>query len=106
MPHCRLIAKLNQLSIITVLLSWKSTFLATRTQSVSLGKASSQSLLAIPGVPQATLSTGSLILLVYINDIGYRLESCVRLFADDLGIYRAITSKDDCLAFQQYIRLI
>lgn len=89
-----------------MLLSWKGTFLANKTQSVRLGKASSHSLLAIPGVPRGTLSTGSLILLVYINDVGYRLESCVRLFADDLGIYRAITSKDYCLALQQYLRLI
>lgn len=76
MPHCRLIAKLKQFNINTVSLNWKSIFLATRTQSVRQGEASSQALPAISEVSQGTLLV-LLLLLVYINDVGYHLESCV-----------------------------
>jgi hypothetical protein len=51
------------------------------------------------GVPQGTV-LGSLMFLLYINDIGENIGSSVRLFADDSLIYMAVSSRNDCQRLQ------
>jgi len=38
---------------------------------------------------------GTLLFLVYVNDIWRNIDSNIRLFADDCVIYRKITNKKD-----------
>jgi hypothetical protein len=52
------------------------------------------------GVPQGTV-LGTLMFLLYINDIGNDITSKIRLFADDSLLYLAIPTKDDCKRLQQ-----
>ena len=47
------------------------------------------------GVPQGTV-LAPLLFLSFINDIMKNITSPIRLYADDVLIYRSIDSKDDC----------
>jgi hypothetical protein len=51
------------------------------------------------GVPQGTV-LDPLMFLLYINDIGEKIGSSVRLFADDSLIYMAVSSRNDCQRLQ------
>lgn len=53
----------------------------------------------ISGVPQGTI-LGPLCFLLYINDLPKKVESSIKLFADDCKVYRSIKTKDDCYALQ------
>ena len=71
---------------------------------------SSSSAPKISGVPQGTVLEGTvlgpLLFLIYINDLPEVLSSNVRLFADDLILYRPIASPEDCdIHFVYYKRI-
>ena len=46
------------------------------------------------GVTQGSV-IGPILLVVYINDIPAKLQSKVRLFADDTTVYMAVTNETD-----------
>ena len=76
-------------------LSWIQSFLADRTQQVTLkGQASS-----ISGEPQGKV-LGSLLFLVYINDLLSRVKATACSFADDCFLYRIINLPEDAQALQ------
>ena len=53
------------------------------------------------GVPQ-----GTLMFLIYINDIGENVLSMLKLFADDCILYKAISSDEDCNELQNDLNTI
>ena len=57
------------------------------------------------GVPQETV-LGSLLLLLYIDDINSGVSSKLRLFADDCILYHTINSPNDNLNLQSDLDLI
>jgi len=59
----------------------------------------------ISGVPQGSV-LGPLLFLLYINDIGAGVSSTLRLFADDLIIYRPITSNNSHIRLQNDIDIL
>ena len=98
-PHGRLLYKLNHYGINGNLLAWVEDFLTERTQSVALEGASSMPCRVTSGVPQGTV-LGSLLFLLYVNDLPLCISSSIRLFADDCLLYRTINDSNDSLSLQ------
>ena len=59
----------------------------------------------VSGVPQGTV-LGPLLFSLYINDITVRIDSQIRLFADDCVCYREIRTVEDTMKFQKDIDLL
>ena len=84
MWHKGLLLKLNFVGIRVSLLLWFSDYLTNRRQHVVLP--SSNWTLTKAGVPQGSI-LGSLLFLIFINDIVSDIETNIRLFADDTSLY-------------------
>ena len=52
------------------------------------------------GVPQGSV-LGTVLFLMYINDIGLSIHSEIRLFADDILLYHPIRTPDDHAYLQE-----
>ena len=92
-PHERLLLKLQRHGIDGSLLLWIRNFLTNRRKGVVLrGNCSDQSPV-ISGVSQGTI-LGSILLVIYINDISTNITSIVKIYADDTKIYRTINEPD------------
>ena len=65
-----------------------------------LNQATSEWTPVIGGVPQGSV-LGPLLFLLYGNDIPDLFKSNLKMFADDIKIYRAIYSISDSLLLQQ-----
>ena len=98
-PHRRLAAKLHHYGVRGKTLSWTQSFLADRTQTVTLECQASSTSPVTTGVSQGTV-LGPLLFLVYINDLPSRVKAIPRLFADDCFLYRIINSPVDAQALQ------
>ena len=104
-PHERLKSKLHHYGIRGRLLHWISTFLCCRKQRVVLNGSHSDWDRVESGVPQGTV-LGPLLFLLYINDIGDKVSSEIRLFADDCIVYRPINNEVDSIELQKDIKLL
>ena len=96
-PHQCLCYKLSHYGIHSATLEWTKNFLMNRTPKVIVNGYSSSSEV-ISGVPQGTV-LGPLLFLCYINDL-YTLKSSVKLYADDVILYRTI----DCAADHEMLQ--
>ena len=93
-PHHRLCHELSYYGIRNATLNWIQNFLTNRTQQVIISGYSSSPSNVISGVPQGT-ALGPLLFLCYINDLPSYVKSTVKLYADDVVLYRAIHSDAD-----------
>ena len=73
---------------------WIQDYLSEQSQSVVLDGITSSPHPVISGVPQGTV-LAPLLLLLCINDITDSINSTIRLYADDVLIYRIIDSEYD-----------
>ena len=80
--------------------NWLSAFLPSRLQRVVLEGEASDTVQVISGVPQGSV-LGSILFLIYINDLPNGISSGVRLFADDAIVYRNISDSEDCRTLQE-----
>ena len=92
--HSKLCHKLSFYGINGSLLSWIKDFLSDHLQSVILEGKTSRSHSVLSRVPQGTVSA-PLLFLLYINDITKPIKSTIRLYADNILLYRVIDSVDD-----------
>ena len=92
--HARLLNKLEYYGVRGSLLEWFESFLHNRTQQVVIEGRYSISCDITSGVPQGSV-LGPALFLIYINDITTNIHSELRLFADDILIYRPIHSPSD-----------
>ena len=99
-PHKRLMMKLSAYGIQGRIAIWLSEFLQGRLQRVVLNQATSDWTSVTSGVPQGSV-LGPLLFLLYVNDIPDLVQSNLKMFADDIKIYRAIYSISDSLLLQQ-----
>lgn len=100
--HNKLCLKLSYYGINGQLLMWIKDYLSDRYQSVVLDGIYTELHPVISGVPQGTV-LAPLFFLLYINDISDSINSTIRLYADDVLIYRTIDSENDCITLQDDI---
>ena len=94
-PHKCLNYKLNWYAIRGDTLEWITDFLSSRSQSIVLDSATSDSAPVLLGVPLGTV-LGPILFLIYINGLPDGVvNSTVRLFADECIIYCPIRCKKD-----------
>ena len=96
----RLLHKLANNGLCSQLLNWMTDFLIGRSQTVILEGHSSSSSEVLPGVPQRT-ELAPLLFTCYVNDIPSTVKSKIRLYADDISLYRTIHTDEDRLALQE-----
>ena len=97
--HQRLLLKLYRLGINSGVITWITSFLSNRSQSVVLDGEHSDSCPVLSGVPQGSV-LGPCLFLMYINDMPNSIKSNIRLFADDTIMYLTISNQDDCHALK------
>ena len=98
-PHRRLLGKLNSYGIEGNVFNWVQGFLCNRTQEVMVNGSKSKSDPVISGVPQGTV-LGPVLFVIYINDLLDNITSHGLMFADDMKIFRLITSREDAIQLQ------
>lgn len=98
-PHELVISKLKHIGLPDWITEWLRSYLTDRKAHVKVGRARSHSYDISSGVPQGSV-LGPLIFILFINDLAVRLKSGKLMYADDLKIYREISSTLDCCALQ------
>lgn len=81
-PHHRLLLKLRHLNIDFQVVAWIKDFLSSRIQFTSVNGSNSSMAQVSSGVPQGSV-LGTLLFLIFINDLPNGISSQIRLFADD-----------------------
>ena len=85
-PHRLLFIKLRSYGLSGILIRWIESFLVGRTQRVSIGgNAAGDWQPVLSGVIQGSV-LGLLLLVIYINDFMYGMQSVVIHYADDTTI--------------------
>ena len=92
--HKFLLSKLHYYGIRNHTLSWIGAFLSSRTQTAVVNDVHSSYVEVTSGVSQGSV-LGSMLFLLYINDINNASKSQNKLFADDSVLYRNIRNKND-----------
>ena len=102
--HSKLLTKLSAYGIDGLSLQWIASFLSGRLQCVVTGNCSSDWAKVLSGVPQGSV-IGPLLFIVFINDVESVCHGqCkLKLYADDLKLYSAVTSDDDSVSLQQSV---
>ena len=95
-PHRTLLERLRSIGLDDYLLQWLHSYLTSRKQTVVVYGESSGELSVLSGVPQGSF-LGPLLFFVYVNEVTSQVSdgSHAVLFADDIALYRSITSSDD-----------
>ena len=98
--HSLLLAKLSRYQLPELFVTWISSFLSNRTQTVVVGGKQSRPQCVISGVPQGSV-LGPALFLVFINDIERCLTgSTIGFFAEDTRISSHISSDSDMQILQ------
>ena len=104
--HPKLLYKLSRLGFSDKLITWISAFLNNRYQRVKCGDSFSTLKPVTSGVPQGSV-LGPILFLLFINDLAKQnLDCTIKLFADDLKIYKTIRSPLDYISIQNALNFI
>lgn len=87
------------------LLRWIKDYLTDRSQCVLLEGKSSKSHHVLSGVPQGSV-LAPLLFLIYINGITESITSTIRLYADDILLYREINNEADAICLQNDLLIL
>ena len=106
--HSRLLHKLSSIGLPSHLYSWFHSYLANRTQSVTVGNSVSSTLPVLSGVPQGSI-LGPLLFILYINDIpdlDPEFLSRMFIYADDILLLHPISSTSDIFSVNSQLQAI
>ena len=104
-PHECLLQKLFAYGIFGNFLSWIRAFLTGRTQRVVVDGIKSSWKSVGSGVPQVS-ALGPVLFLAYINDLPDIVSSSVKIFADDINIFRKTDCDEEAVALQRDINAV
>ena len=100
-PHRRLIGKLQSYGIKGKILDWIAAMLSHRSQHVRVNNSFSSWQEVTSGIPQGSV-IGPLLFVIFINDLPEIIKSYeLFLFADDMKLFHAIYTEEDCTSLQQ-----
>lgn len=97
-----LISKLHSFGIRGTILDWFKTYLMHRTSMVAFNGSHSSPFSPSSGVPQGSI-LGPLLFNMYINDLCTLFDCQFLLYADDLKLFSAVKSLDDCRSVQSNV---
>ena len=101
-PIKRLIQKLKGHGVRGVVAKWLEDLLTGRNMRVGVRGSYSEWVDATSGVPQGSV-IGTLLFLLYVNDIPESLQCMVKMFADDTKVFNKVKTTDDCDKLQEVI---
>ena len=107
-PHLPLIAKLQKMCFNPSIVKWVADFLMHRVQYVVVNGESSNITPVLSGVPQGSV-LGPMLFIIYVNDllnIDIRTGNKIHLYADDVLLYRTISSNSDLEDLQRSINYV
>ena len=107
-PHSPLVKKLMDLNIDPFIITWITSYLCNRKQSVVVSGETSNSVQVVSGVPQGSV-LGPLLFCIYIDSVTHCVQSLYArnvLYADDLLLYKKITCAEDLVDMQQDVLAI
>lgn len=107
LSHSALLYKLKCSGITGSLARWFASYLSNRSQFVRLRNARSRRIFVTSGVPQGS-HLGPLLFILFINDLRLYLgpDADYLLFADDMKMFRRVSSVGDCEALQGFLHLL
>ena len=104
-PHRPLIDKLGNLGLDNHIIQWITSYLTERKQRVVLNGETSEAACVLSGVPQGSV-LGPLLFLIYVDgvmNLPISGGSKLVLYADDILLYRPISSQEDYALLQRDI---
>ena len=106
-PHKKLISKLREYGINSSINQWIElvSCINDNKEKYAMDGEVSSWVPVTSGVPQGSV-IGPILFLEYINDPPAKLQSKVRLFADDTIVYMAVTNKTDAAILQKDLKLL
>ncbi len=107
-PHGPLLFKVAALDLDPHIFNWLCNYLADRSQNVVVNGSNSVSSAVTSGVPQGSI-LGPLLFLIYIDSISnlsFSAGTKIILYADDILLYRPITSSSDYVMLQDDVNAI
>ena len=99
-PHRRLLKKLEAYGIKGDLLTWIENFLSGRRQRVTVNGKLSTWAEILSGIPQGSV-LGTVLFVIYINDLPDELVCTAKIFADDTKLFQGISYRDDQTRVQE-----
>ena len=102
-PHRRLLKNIESYEISGNILELVTSFLSNRKQRVRVNSDHFKWVDVISGIPQGSV-LGALLFVTYINDLPKKTKTSeIFLYANDMNMFKAIYSKDDCKLLQDDI---
>lgn len=99
--HPIILFKLKELGFQPLFIKWVESYLKDRQYKVLFRSCISNAINATSGVPQGS-HIGPLLFILTINDVEWVIKkSCLSVYADDMKIYREISSPSDSIPLQE-----
>jgi hypothetical protein len=99
-PHKRLLNKLEAYGVNGRILKWIANFLQNRRQRVSVNGEKSPWTNVLSGVPQGSV-LGPILFICFINDMPDKVQSYLRMFADDTKVFATANSEEETNRLQK-----